>query len=145
VLLSYRLKIKALFMPKIDERPKVDRIFKPEKIVPKNAQKRAVKNPPPPAPYEQGETFAVVGHINFRQKSKRITISPFRFTAEKKSQNFEKGLLKSVETVTKSNRLKISGKKIRLTAKEMVGEKIFKKVKKGYEKSLTKRNGCGKI
>jgi hypothetical protein len=48
--------------------------------VPKNAQKRAFANPPPPAPYEQGETFAVVGRLNFRQKSKRITIFPFRFT-----------------------------------------------------------------
>jgi hypothetical protein len=29
--------------------------------------------------------------------------------------------------------------------REVVGEKNFKKLKKGYKKSLTKRNGCGRI
>jgi hypothetical protein len=90
----------------------------------------------------------VVGHLNFRQKCKRVTNFPFGlrfglrnglgiaekwFTTKKKSQNFEKGLPKSVETVTKCNRLKIAGKK------------NFKKSKKGYKKCLTKRLGCGKI
>jgi hypothetical protein len=38
-----------------------------------------------------------------------------------------------------------SDKKFRLTAKGNVGEKIFKKCKKGYEKGLTKGRSCGRI
>lgn len=51
-----------------------------------------------------------------------------------------------VETVTKCNRLKFCGKKISPDGeREVVGEKIFKKPQKGYEKDLTKVRGCGRI
>ena len=75
-------------MPKIDDNIKVDRIFNPEKIVRKNAQKTSVFKSRPPIPYQRTATSTYVGHLNIRKIHKRVT---------KKFQNFEKKLRKVLD------------------------------------------------
>lgn len=88
--------------------------------------------------------MVVVGRLNFLKIDKTVTKNP------KKSQILKKGLrkMRRKRVILFGFRAKLvfADKKISPNGeREVVGEKNFKKSKKGYEKDLTKVGICGRI